>query len=106
MTWFNSGVTTCCYRCGARSSWKSFDAGYNRLREMDAAGIDMQVINLPTPGIQPFEAAGDARWAGRTNEELAEVVKCYPNWFVRLASVAPLPTDIPHQCRVDFETMM
>ena len=39
------------------------DLGEGRIKEMDAAGIDMQVISLTNPNVQLFEPEEGSRWA-------------------------------------------
>ena len=43
------------------------DLGPNRIAEMDASGIDMQVLMLTSPGVQVFDAA-TAEFAGRRQQ--------------------------------------
>ena len=57
------------------------DMGEGRLKLMDEAGIDMQVLSLSWP-CEQFEAREGTMWASRTNDELSEVVKKYPNRFM------------------------
>jgi len=72
---------------------KLLDLGEGRLKAMDDAGIDMQVISLTNPSIQLFEASEGTAWARRVNDELSTVVKKYPERFIGLASVAPQSPD-------------
>jgi len=39
------------------------DIGDGRIRDMDAAGIDMQILSLTAPGVQVFDAATARRTA-------------------------------------------
>lgn len=59
-----------------------------RLKDMDEAGIDMQVLSLG-PGIEDYDAAFATSLAAKTNDELSEVVRQYPDRFAGLASIAP-----------------
>ncbi len=59
-----------------------------RLKDMDEAGIDMQVLSLG-PGIEQYDAAFAIPLAEKTNDELAEVIRKYPDRFAGLASIAP-----------------
>jgi 2,3-dihydroxybenzoate decarboxylase len=60
-----------------------------RLPEMDACGVDMQVLSLTSPGVQmqpdPEIAVADARLA---NDFLASVISEHPGRFGGLAAVA------------------
>ncbi|WP_022901120.1 amidohydrolase family protein [Humibacter albus] len=60
-----------------------------RLADMDANGVDVQVLSLTAPGVQaaalaPSDATGIAREA---NDALAETVRRRPDRFVGLAAV-------------------
>ncbi len=68
---------------------KLLDMGEDRIAEMDEAGVDIQVLSLAVPGCEQFEAADGAAMARETNDELAEVVKKYPDRYVGLAALAP-----------------
>lgn len=59
-----------------------------RLKDMDEAGIDMQVLSLG-PGIEQYEASFATSLAEKTNDELSEVVSKYPDRFAGLACIAP-----------------
>ena len=55
---------------------KLFDLGDGRLRHMDEAGIDVQVLSLfQLPHIQRLESAAARTWARSTNEALAATVE-------------------------------
>ena len=56
---------------------------------MDAAGIDMQVLSLTSPGVEQLDAAEAIALARDTNDFLADVVKQHPQ---RFAGLAVLPT--------------
>ena len=72
-----------------------------RLRDMDANGIDVQVLSLTSPGIQAHtdieSAIKDAR---RANEVLADAVAQHPDRFVGLAAV---PTQDPSAAAVELD---
>jgi len=68
---------------------KLLDVGPSRIKEMDAAGVDIQVLSLCVPGVEQFEAADGAAMARQTNDELAEVIKKYPDRYIGLAALAP-----------------
>lgn len=65
------------------------DLGEGRIKEMDAAGIDMQVISLTNPNVQLFEPEEGSRWAKIVNDEVSAVLKKHPDRFIGLATVAP-----------------
>ena len=65
------------------------DLGTKRLGEMDAAGIDMQVLSLSAPGVEQMEPADAIAMARDTNDYLADAVKKYPTRFAGLAAVRP-----------------
>jgi 5-carboxyvanillate decarboxylase len=60
-----------------------------RIRDMDASGIDMQILSLTGPGVQIFDSATAVSMAKDTNDRLAEAVAKYPTRFAGLAAVAP-----------------
>jgi 5-carboxyvanillate decarboxylase len=65
------------------------DLGARRIADMDATGIDKQIISLTAPGVQIFDAATAASLAETYNDELAEAVGRHPERFAGLAAVAP-----------------
>ena len=68
------------------------DLGELRLKEMDEAGIDIQVLSHCPPGAQAFDAETAAAQAKSVNDRLNEVVKAKPD---RFAAFASLPTRDP-----------
>ncbi len=68
---------------------KVHDLGEKRLKDMDEAGIDMQVLSFSLPGIEPFNASDGTAMAKNINDELSEVVKRYPARFAGFAAIAP-----------------
>lgn len=79
------------------------DLGEKRIAEMDAAGIDIQVLSLTSPGTEQLEAADAAAMAHEANELLAAAVKQYPT---RFAGFAVLPTASPEQAAEELEKMV
>ncbi len=65
------------------------DMEARRLAEMDAAGVDVQLLLLTAPGVQVFEANDAAALAASTNDQLAEAIRRHPDRFAGLAAVAP-----------------
>jgi predicted TIM-barrel fold metal-dependent hydrolase len=72
---------------GARIVEQLTDVGSNRIAEMDAAGIEMQVISLNAPGVEQADPDVQVSLAQEANDFIAEAVKKYPK---RLAAFAAL----------------
>ena len=49
-----------------------------RIKEMDEAGIDMQVLSHANPGLQKMDAETAVRLARIANDRLAETVRAHP----------------------------
>jgi len=60
-----------------------------RIADMDATGIDVQVLALTSPGAHIFEAATGTALARASNDELAAAVKRFPDRLVGMAAIAP-----------------
>jgi len=60
-----------------------------RIRDMQATGIDMQLLLLTSPGVQVFDAPTASSLARSSNDQLAEAVRKHPREFAGLAAVAP-----------------
>lgn len=65
------------------------DIGEGRIRDMDATGIDMQILSLTSPGVQVFDKATANALATSSNDEVAEAIRKYPSRFAGLAAAAP-----------------
>jgi 5-carboxyvanillate decarboxylase len=65
------------------------DLGQQRLDDMDAAGIDMQILSLTAPGVQVFDADTGTGIAAESNDELAEAVRNHPTRYAGLVAIAP-----------------
>ncbi|HXR95554.1 MAG TPA: amidohydrolase family protein [Rhizomicrobium sp.] len=65
------------------------DIGEGRIRDMDATGIDRQIISLTSPGVQIFDAATGTSLATSFNDELAAAIAKHPDRFSGLAAIAP-----------------
>jgi 2,3-dihydroxybenzoate decarboxylase len=76
------------------------DVGALRLREMDEAGIDLQVLSHANPGLQGVDAATGVPLARRINDRLHEAVKRHPT---RFAAFAALPTADPKAAADELE---
>ena len=76
------------------------DVGAKRLAEMDAAGIDMQVLSLTAPGVEQMETADAIAMARDTNDYLTDAIKRYPT---RFAALAALSTGAPEKAAEELE---
>jgi hypothetical protein len=76
------------------------DLGEKRIAEMDAAGIDMQVLSLTSPGTEQLEATAAIALAREANDRVAEAVRAHPT---RLAGFATLPTADPQAAVAEME---
>jgi len=65
------------------------DLGARRIADMDAAGIDRQIIALTSPGTQIFNADVGRHMAVLANDQLAAAVARHPDRFTGLAAIAP-----------------
>jgi 5-carboxyvanillate decarboxylase len=65
------------------------DIESERLRDMDANGVDMHLLSLTAPGVQLFDADTATGLATLANDRLAEVIARHPQRFAGLASFAP-----------------
>jgi uncharacterized protein len=68
------------------------DVGDGRMAEMDAAGIDMQVLSLNSPGVEQADVEEQVAIARESNDFLIDVVKKNPK---RFAAFAALPVAAP-----------
>lgn len=71
---------------------KLCDLGEGRGAEMDAAGVDVQVLSLTSPGVEQLEASEAVALAREVNDTLAEAVRSHRG---RFAGFAALPTPAP-----------
>ena len=65
------------------------DVETERLREMDAAGVDIQVLSVTIPGVQMFDEDRCNALAIDTNDQLAAAISRHPTRFAGLACMAP-----------------
>jgi uncharacterized protein len=79
------------------------DIGDKRIAAMDAAGIDMQVLSLTSPGTEQLDVADAIALARDTNDALAAAVKKNPR---RFAGFAALPTMAPDKAAAELESRM
>jgi predicted TIM-barrel fold metal-dependent hydrolase len=76
------------------------DVDAKRISEMDAAGIDVQVLSLSAPGVEQMEPGDAIAMARDTNDYLADAVKKHPT---RFAGFAAVPTGAPKQAVEELE---
>jgi len=65
------------------------DLETGRLAEMDAAGVDLQVLSVTIPGVQMFAPDRADAMAIATNDHLAAAIAKHPTRFAGLACFAP-----------------
>jgi 2,3-dihydroxybenzoate decarboxylase len=68
------------------------DLGASRIRAMDEAGIDLQILSHTAAGAQGFEGELAVRIATDANERMRAAVEAWPG---RFAAFAALPTAVP-----------
>jgi 2,3-dihydroxybenzoate decarboxylase len=76
------------------------DLGELRIRDMDAARIDVQVISHANPGVQRMDAATAVPLARQANDGLYEIISAHPE---RFAGFATLPTPDPAAAADELE---
>jgi predicted TIM-barrel fold metal-dependent hydrolase len=76
------------------------DLGEIRLRDMDDAGIDVQVISHMQPGTQTFDAESAVALARKANDALHAAILAHPT---RFAGFAELPTAGPKAAADELE---
>jgi predicted TIM-barrel fold metal-dependent hydrolase len=76
------------------------DLGALRIKEMDEAGIDIQVLSHGAPSTQRLDAATAVPLARRANDRLHEAVRAHPD---RFAGFAALPTADPKAAADELE---
>jgi uncharacterized protein len=69
------------------------DLGEKRLANMDAAGIDVQVLSLTAPGVESLDPALGVKLAKSANDELAAAMAKYPGRFEGYAALTPKDPD-------------
>jgi predicted TIM-barrel fold metal-dependent hydrolase len=76
------------------------DLGEIRIKDMDAAGIDVQVISHMQPGTQIFDAETAIAMARKANDALYAATRAHP---ARFAGFAELPTVDPKGAADELE---
>jgi predicted TIM-barrel fold metal-dependent hydrolase len=79
------------------------DMGALRLREMDEAGVDVQVLSHGAPGTQKMEPDTSVRMARQTNDRLHAFVQSNPS---RFAAFGLLPTPAPGAAADELERVV
>jgi predicted TIM-barrel fold metal-dependent hydrolase len=79
---------------------KLLDIGAGRIADMDASGIDLQVLSLAVCGVEELECAQAVAIAHDTNEQLAAAVRAHP---ARFAGFATLALHDPDKAASEFE---
>lgn len=64
------------------------DLGDGRIKYMDEAGIDMQVLSFNGTDLEKFDNSKSVNMARRINDELSKVIKKYPKRFSGFAVLA------------------
>src|SRR5262245_3418828 len=76
------------------------DVGAGRIKTMDEAGIDIQVLSHNSPSAQKLGADIAVPLTRRVNDRLAEIIKGHPT---RFAGFAALPTVDPAAAADELE---
>jgi len=76
------------------------EVGEGRIAEMDAAGIDVQVLSLNSPGVEQLDAAEAAVLAREANDFVAAAVERHPT---RFAGFAAVPIAAPEKAADELE---
>ena len=79
---------------------KLLDLGQGRIADMDAAGIDLQVLSLTWAGLDRLEGATATALAHDANDRLAAAVREHPK---RFAGFAALALQEPEKAAAEFE---
>ena len=83
---------------GGKIGERLFDLGEGRIKEMDAVGVDVQVLSLTAPGLEQFDAATATALSKKTNDLLAEAIQRHPDRFMGFAALAPQnPEEAAHE---------
>lgn len=85
---------------GGDMAMRLHDLSDERVRLMDASGVDVQVLSLTTPGVQTLGAGQACDLARRTNDLIAETVAGRPD---RFQGFATLPTPAPPAAARELE---
>jgi 2,3-dihydroxybenzoate decarboxylase len=83
---------------GSGGLWDALGAklgeiGEARIAQMDADGIDMQLLLLSSPGVQTLEETLATELAAMANDRLSAACRKHPTRFAGLAAIAPQNPD-------------
>src|SRR5258708_15476312 len=84
----------------AEQQAKLADLGVTRLKDMDAGGIDLQVISHTVSGVVPLPGSEGVRLARAANDQLAAAVAAHPD---RFAGFDTLPMTDPEAAADELE---
>jgi len=101
LDWLYSSRTT--FKGRARedeSVKKALECGEGRIKEMDEAGIDMQILSLSYPDLDPFKTTDAIALSKIVNNELSETVKRFPD---RFSAYCCLPFQDPEAAADELE---
>jgi predicted TIM-barrel fold metal-dependent hydrolase len=76
------------------------DVGPERIAAMDAAGIDVQVLSLNSPGVEQASPADQVAVAAEANDFVADAKRRHPD---RFSALAVLPTATPAKAAAELE---
>ena len=82
---------------------KLINVGEDRIKEMDQAGIDVQVLSLFSPGVEQLEESLAVKIAKETNDYIADKILQYPTRFTGFTT---LPTPVPETAADELERMV
>ena len=71
-----------------------------RIRDLDKAGLDTELLSITIPGPESLEKDQGIYWAKKLNDALAEAARKYPGRFYQLAS---LPYQDPDEACKELE---
>lgn len=76
------------------------DVAEERLKQMDKAGISMQVLSEHVPGVEDLEAGDGITWAQKNNDALIKIIDEHPDRYLGLAA---LPLQEPKAAANELE---
>lgn len=76
---------------------KLVDLDELRIADMDATGIDHQIISLTSPGVQVFDRETAVALAKSSNDQLSEAINRHPDRFSGLCAIAPQAPELAAQ---------
>ena len=87
----------------AQIARKLINVDEGRIKEMDQAGIDLQVLSLFSPGVEQLDAPVAVDIATETNNYIANAIQHHPT---RFAGFTTLPTAVPETAADELERMV